>query len=95
MEEPQNRPRNDNAIVLSLRRIPRLVQLRFILLTINAPTLDSQLNLPPHHILIEAQMPLRCKQPLADVHALHLCYGAAAPNVDIAVVLLRQQGCGG
>lgn len=95
MEKPQNRPGNYDAVVLSLGRIPRILQLGPIFLAINTPTLNPQLDLSLHHILIEAQMPLRRKQSLSNVHALHLGRGAAAPDVDIPVVLLGQEGCRG
>ncbi len=91
MKEPQNRPRNHNPIMPPLRRILHPPQLPPIPHRINTPRPYPQLHLPPHHPLIEPQMPLRGKQPPPNVHALDLGRRAAAPDVDVAVVLFGEE----
>lgn len=87
MEKPQDRSGHKHPIMFPLRRIPRTLNLCPILHLIDTSTLDPQLDLPPHHILIEPQMALCREQSLPDIHALHLRRLAAAPNMDISVVL--------
>lgn len=69
MEESQDRGSDDFPIMLQMRLLVRLCDFLAILLT-NDSCVLPQLDLSPHHVLVETQMTLRAKESISNVQAL-------------------------
>lgn len=69
VEESQDGSSDDFPIMLQMRLFVRLRDLPPILLT-NDSCVLAQLDLSPHHVLIEAQMTLRAKESISNVQPL-------------------------
>ena len=89
MIQPQNRRGNNHPIVNQRRR---LLGLHRMLVVLNPPALLPHLNLPMHHLLVEAQVPLAREQPVLQVNPLHCRVLRARPHAHLVVRRQQRRG---
>lgn len=92
MEEPQNRRRHHQPIVLQMRRLLRIAHLRVVLPGLDRARLQPQLHLPPHHLPVEAQVPLAREQAVPDVQPLDGRVVRRGPDVHFLAVVQEVGG---